>query len=401
MRRFDGDMPPTLRISGATFSDPVRLAAPVLPLLEAEMQTLVRTYDPLQIIRLGVGAVYVDRIDGCRDALWRVVEDGRRGGAVSAALNAMITLSVDGWMRGRWDEAQRLVAEGLILCEKHGYQRYSIILGGYVGTLIRAARGGHGADEAADEMDRWAGARGVSMARAFAHHVHAIAAQARGDFDVAYEHAVAVSPAGVFASHMPHALWMVLDVVESAVRTGRLPQAQAHVQAMREAGIRDLSPRLAMVVPAAEAMVSDGDAAVALFEKAVTMPGAEQFPFVLGRVRLRYGEVLREMRQLVAARRQLSGALELFENLGAGPWARRAYAELRATGLNHTAPEQLTEQEGVIAQLAAAGMTNKDIAVRLSLAPATVAANLYRIFPKLGISSRAALRDALSAREET
>jgi DNA-binding CsgD family transcriptional regulator len=200
---------------------------------------------------------------------------------------------------------------------------------------------------------------------------------------------------------MPHALWMVLDVVESAVRTGRLPQAQAHVQAMREAGIQTLSPRLAMVVPAAEAMVSDGDTAVALFEKAVTMPGAEQFPFVLGRVRLRYGEVLREMRQLVAARRPLSGALELFENLGAGPWARRAYAELRATGLNHTAPEQLTEQEGVIAQLAAAGMTNKDIAVRLSLAPATVAANLYRIFPKLGISSRAALRDALSAREET
>ncbi|NMO57401.1 AAA family ATPase [Actinoplanes sp. TBRC 11911] len=398
MDRLDGDVPATLRISGATFSDPVRLARPVLPLLEAETHTLVRTYDPLQIIRLGVAAVYVDRIDDCRDALWRVVEDGRRGGAVSAALNAMITLSVDGWMRGRWDEAQRLVAEGLILCEKHGYQRYSIILGGYIGTLIRAARGGAGADEAADEMDRWATARGVNMARAFAHHVHSIAAQARGDFSTAYEHAVAVSPAGVLAPHMPHALWLVLDVVESAVRSGRRPQAQAHARVMRESGIRDLSPRLAMLVPAAEALVSDD---LALFEQAVTTPGASQFPFELARVRLCYGEALRRARQLVAARRQLAAAVELFENLGAAPWARRAFAELRATGQPHAAPERLTGQETAIAHLAAAGMTNKDIAVRLGIAPATVAANLYRIFPKLGISSRAALRDALSARDHT
>jgi DNA-binding CsgD family transcriptional regulator len=400
MHRLDGNMPATLRISGATFSDPVRLAAPVLPLLDAETQTLVRTYDPLQIIRLGVGAVYVDRIDDCRDALWRVIEDGRRGGAVSAALNAMITLSVDGWMRGRWDEAQRLVAEGVILCEKHGYQRYSVILGGYIGTLIRAARGGAGADEAADEMDRWASARGVNIAAAFAHHVHSIAAQARGDFDSAYEHAVAVSPAGVLASHMPHALWLVLDVVESAVRSGRRPQAQAHAQVMRDAGIRALSPRLAMLVPAAEALVSDGDAALALFEQAVTTPGASQFPFALARVRLCYGEALRRARQLVAARRQLAAALELFENLGAAPWARRAFAELRATGNSHAPRERLTDQESAIAQLAAGGMTNKDIAVRLGLAPATVAAHLYRIFPKLGISNRAALRDALSARNQ-
>ena len=42
-------------------------------------------------------------------------------------------------------------------------------------------------------------------------------------------------------------------------------------------------------------------------------------------------------------------------------------------------------------------MTNREIAAKLYVSPRTVSAHLYRIFPKLGITSRAALRDALSA----
>jgi DNA-binding NarL/FixJ family response regulator len=42
-------------------------------------------------------------------------------------------------------------------------------------------------------------------------------------------------------------------------------------------------------------------------------------------------------------------------------------------------------------------MTNKQIAERLFLSDRTVSAHLYRVFPKLGITSRAALRDALVA----
>ena len=47
-----------------------------------------------------------------------------------------------------------------------------------------------------------------------------------------------------------------------------------------------------------------------------------------------------------------------------------------------------------IAELAAAGLTNKQIGERLYLSHRTVAAHLYQIFPGLGITSRAALRDA-------
>ena len=48
-----------------------------------------------------------------------------------------------------------------------------------------------------------------------------------------------------------------------------------------------------------------------------------------------------------------------------------------------------------IAELAAAGLTNRQIGDRLYLSYRTVTAHLYQIFPRLGITSRAALRDAL------
>ncbi|MFD8478051.1 LuxR C-terminal-related transcriptional regulator [Kitasatospora sp. NPDC059673] len=59
-------------------------------------------------------------------------------------------------------------------------------------------------------------------------------------------------------------------------------------------------------------------------------------------------------------------------------------------------PGALTWQERRVADLAAGGLTNKQIGVRMHLSPRTVSSHLYRVFPKLGVTSRAALRDALS-----
>ena len=57
----------------------------------------------------------------------------------------------------------------------------------------------------------------------------------------------------------------------------------------------------------------------------------------------------------------------------------------------------LTAREQEIASLAAAGLTNKQIGQHLYLSPRTVSSHLYRLFPKLGVSRRAGLRDALTA----
>jgi DNA-binding NarL/FixJ family response regulator len=105
---------------------------------------------------------------------------------------------------------------------------------------------------------------------------------------------------------------------------------------------------------------------------------------------------------MTEARVQLNAAHEIFERLKAQPWVDRATAELRATG--QTKPragdnvlDRLTNQEFEIATLAASGLTNKQIAERLFLSHRTVGGHLHRAFPKLGVSTRSALRDALAS----
>ena len=98
----------------------------------------------------------------------------------------------------------------------------------------------------------------------------------------------------------------------------------------------------------------------------------------------------------------LREAIELFDVLGATRWSDRARQELRATGetLGPRGPDardRLTAQELQIAQLAAQGLSNREIGERLFLSHRTVGSHMYRIFPKLGISSRAQLRDVLPA----
>ena len=70
---------------------------------------------------------------------------------------------------------------------------------------------------------------------------------------------------------------------------------------------------------------------------------------------------------------------------------------IKRPSADHTgAATTLTAQEREIADLAATGLTNKQIGERLFLSHRTVGTHLYRIFPKLGITTRAALRDALA-----
>jgi DNA-binding CsgD family transcriptional regulator len=144
------------------------------------------------------------------------------------------------------------------------------------------------------------------------------------------------------------------------------------------------------------------NSAAGLFEEALAIPGADAWPFDLARVQLAYGERLRRAQATSESRRHLVAALGTFERLGATPWAGRAASELRATGqTRYRAGERdhvsLTPQEREIATLAASGLSNKEIGHRLFLSPRTVSGHLHRIFPKLDITSRAALRDALNA----
>jgi DNA-binding CsgD family transcriptional regulator len=176
--------------------------------------------DPAQI----TASVYADRMSGCREALWRIIRDGREGGAITAAINALVSSCVDDWLTGQWD-----------------------------------------------------------------------------------------------------------------------------------------------VVP--------GGAAIALSQETPAVGGS---------------------------RLRLKTTLDIFERQGAQPWAGRAGGDVTAGRLSaspspSSGTAQLTQQELEIATLAASGLTNKQIAERLYLSHRTISSHLYKLFPKLGVTSRAALRAALAS----
>jgi DNA-binding CsgD family transcriptional regulator len=123
-------------------------------------------------------------------------------------------------------------------------------------------------------------------------------------------------------------------------------------------------------------------------------------PFDRARVQLAYGRWLRHHHHQVRAREHLREARAIFDRLGNDPFANRSRVELRAAGeASHKRPsadwDQLSPQELQIAQLVAEGLSNKQIGERLFLSHRTIASHLYRIFPKLGVTSRAQLAAAL------
>jgi DNA-binding CsgD family transcriptional regulator len=407
LARLRPEPPPLLAVAGRTFSDPARSGAAALGQLQSIISGLPREFDPGRIVRIGTASLYPDRLGDLRGPSWKVVLQGRDGGPARRHIGALMHLCLDDYLTGRWDECVELADEGAQLCQASGYPFFTWYFW-YCRAVVAAARGDSTtADRLTDKITRFATPRGAGTALHYARHVDTVADIGRGKFESAYRHATAVSPAGTLASHAPHALWVAMDLVEAAVHTNRQAEAAAHVRAMQESDMAALSPRLALLESGSAALCADDDDdAINLFGKALALPGIERWPFDLARVQLSYGERLRRARANSEARVPLSTAHDTFARLGARPWIDRASKELRASGWiaprTTTTPgaRALTPQEREIADLAAAGLSNKQIAERLYLSHRTVGAHLYQIFPKLGISSRAALRDALAASSE-
>ncbi|MBM9504078.1 helix-turn-helix transcriptional regulator [Actinacidiphila acididurans] len=403
MRRLRPDVPDPLAATALTIGDPARTAAQGRPRMEAALERVRDETDPALIIRAGTAAVYADRLGDLREASWRVVRQGRDGGPVRHHLGGLVHLCMEDWTTGRWDEAIALAQEGAALCDTSGYKFFRWYYE-YPLAVIAGARGDTDTCHTlADHMTHWALPRGVQAAADYAEHSRIVADLGAGDFDSAFHHAERVSPAGELAPYRPHALWIAMDLVEAAVHTGRVAEAQRHVEALRAADPAAVSSRLVLLWGAAEALCARADdESLRLFEKALAGPGVARWSFDAARVQLAYGERLRRARAAAEARKALRTAADTFHRIGARPWEERAAKELRAAGgagprSQEMTAGNLTPQEQEIAQLAASGMTNKQIAARLFLSHRTVGAHLYQIFPKLGIRSRAALRDALDA----
>ncbi|MEV7802191.1 LuxR family transcriptional regulator [Microbispora sp. NPDC088329] len=366
--------------------------------LDEEISRLRSQTDADVVIRTALAASYLDRLPGCREAVSRVIRDG---GAVGSSMPGLMFLALDDLYVGRWQSSADAAAELIALCEETGYRLFGQV-GHYVAAMAAAQRGD--LDVCRDHCEDiwgWSGPRGLRRLENCAHQAAARAALGAADFETAFRHATAICAPGVLPPFNPEAVWSAPDLVEAAVRSGRHAEARRHADALRDAGVGRLSSRLALSSATATAMTSAPEVMARCFEEALGLPGIEQWPFEVGRAHLAYGERLRRQGLNRDAREQLATARSRFQELGARSWEARAAAELRATGMTRsargTAGAILTPQELEVARLAAAGLSNPQIASRLFLSPRTVSSHLYRVFPKLGITSRAALRDALEA----
>lgn len=133
------------------------------------------------------------------------------------------------------------------------------------------------------------------------------------------------------------------------------------------------------------------DAAERAFEHALTEHDACPMPFELARTLLSLGLLQRRRNERRLAQASLTRALALFEGLGASVWAARTRRELRPSGGRPTSRGALTSAEQRVAELAAGGMTNRQVAAMLFISPKTVESSLARAYRKLEIHSRAEL----------
>ena len=115
------------------------------------------------------------------------------------------------------------------------------------------------------------------------------------------------------------------------------------------------------------------------------------------RARADLGVALLRSGQRRDGRAQLDAAVEVAVACGARAVARAASAELEVAGApaKRLAFDELTASERRVAELAAAGASNREVAEELSVTPKTVENHLTRVYAKLGVASRAELSTAL------
>ncbi|MCF3103066.1 AAA family ATPase [Streptomyces roseoverticillatus] len=221
-----------------------------------------------------------------------------------------------------------------------------------------------------------------------------------GRFDRAHERLTALAAAGPGTGHHLVVWGSAADRVEAAVAAGDIAAADAAAEFLGQWSAETASPRARALVARCRALVADDAEAPAFLRRALELLAADAdqdaIAYDRARTELLLGERLRRDRRAAEARPHLRHAAEAFHRMGALPWERRARGELRAAGETAgpdgpAALDGLTAQELRIARLVAEGVSNRDVAARLFLSPRTVEYHLYKVYPKLGISSRTEL----------
>ena len=365
--------------------------------------------DEPSLWRTGSAAWLLDESDLAvtllQDAMQRLRGPGMQGTS-GPGLTAL------GWAytdTGRWDEAQAAAAEAADVAEV-SQMKLVAASADLIAATVHAMRG----DSAAARTHTSRALAAVDPAEsrqvaARAWRALGIAELADGSHLPAFMQLCQLFSDDGTPVHNIFSYLGVADIATAAVRADRRTEGRAVLERVLSHLDGTASPRLGQLIAYARGTLAGPDEAEAHFESALTDPAGEQWPFERAQLRVGYAEWLRRRRRINDAKPVLTDALATFQRLRARPWAQRAETELRASGVAATgatgatgAPGQvdalreLTPQQLQIVRLASDGLTNRQIARRLSLSPRTVGTHLYRSFPKLGVTDRHQLRDVIA-----
>jgi DNA-binding CsgD family transcriptional regulator len=324
----------------------------------------------------------------------QAVARARANGAVGDLVFSLQRLALAEIITGRWAAGVTSAAEALRLARETDQPELSALPLAWLALLaaLRGDEGGFRMLVAETEEVTAAHRTGVLEGQ-----VHDAIRWARG-----IQEAAAGRPASAMTwfEQMSHPavarMAASLDRIEAAVHADRRDTALEWLRHLEAFAAQAAVPWAQAGVAHCRGLLADGDAAQQQFEQALAYHRRAQRPFERARTELAYGEFLRRGRRRVDARTHLRAALDVFEQLGAAPWAERARTELRASGqtAHRRDPStllRLTPQELQVARFVAKGLPTREVAAQLFLSPRTIDFHLRNIFAKLGISSRAQL----------
>lgn len=201
------------------------------------------------------------------------------------------------------------------------------------------------------------------------------------------------------AHHRVPSCWYIGELAEAAAYSEHREDARARLEELEPLVEQSKSSWIQTAFHYARAQLAGDAVAETMFQRALAH--TSHWPMQRARLQLAYGTWLRRQRRVTEARTTLRSARDAFDALDVTPWADRARQELRAAGevsrmREPAAWDQLSPQEMQIATMAAEGLSNREIGRRLYLSHRTVGSHLYRLFPKLGITSRTQLASALA-----
>ena len=345
---------------------------------------------------LGMWPLLHDRFFEARGFYEHGLERSRSEGDVMSVQGTLVRLAEIACWTGDWADADRLADECIALADRTASTAQ---LGGsiYARGLVDAHLGR--LDEARAAGEEAVTTFGLTPQGALGHWLLGFVALSLHDAETAdREYSRAQAIVDMQGQPEPARYRFQPDHIEAVVELGDVARATTMTETLVQRAAAFPRPWILATSARCNALVAaaagDLDAAAAAVEEALVHHETLVMPFERGRTLLVQGRILRRQKQKRDARAALEEALRIFERLGATPWARTTSSELRRLATRR-APDELTPTERQIAELAATGLTNPQIAARVHLSRKTVEANLARAFRKLGISSRVELPRAL------